>query len=425
MVKFVQSNLWQDTCKKPTQYPTLEEDISVDMAVIGAGFTGLSAALHFRENKTSVAVLETHNIGHGGSGRNVGLVNAGLWLKPDEIIERAGPDYGERLIHFLGKAPQQVFSTINKYQIECEAHHNGTLHCADTIKGRDELKQRQEQWGKFGVDIDLIDKETTARLMGTSEYCAALHDMRAGSIQPLDYAYGLAKAAADLGANIYCNSPVLSVTRKGDNWSIKTPKGHVRAKKIISATGAYDYQDKDRFSPDMTALYYFQMATAPLSDELQKTILPEKHGTWDTHQILTSFRMNDEGRLIIGSIGHLDKLSYQTHKAWAYRKMRKIYPQLHNQTFTHEWYGRIGLTSSNIPRLAKPHADWVTIWGYNGRGIAPGTVFGRLLAEMHLNEHSIESPLPIVELQTDKFINSQSFAIELGACLYHTGSARF
>lgn len=426
MAIFTEKNLWRDSAQNINSYAALEQDIDVDVAIIGGGYSGLSAALRLAENKHGVAVLEAHDIGYGGSGRNVGLVNAGLWLKPDEITQHVGQRQGERLIHFLGNAPQQVFETIEKYGIDCEARHNGTLHCADSAKARNDLFQRQQQWSKYGVSIDLLSQNETGELTGSDKFCAALHDKRAGIIQPFSFACGLAQNASTLGASIFCNSPVVSVTRQGSNWLLKTARGSITAQKIISATGTYGQSMTEYEVPKTTALYYFQMATEPLSEALQQVILPEKHGAWDTRQVLSSFRMNDEGRLIIGSIGNLDTASYAVHRAWARRKLCQLYPQLKAVSFTHEWYGRIGLTSNNIPRLARPHPDWLSIWGYNGRGIAPGTVFGRLLADLNLpGSDDVELPLQYSKLEAEKFIALQSFVIKFGATAYHAGMARF
>ncbi|NVJ90475.1 MAG: FAD-binding oxidoreductase [Methylocystaceae bacterium] len=425
MAKFIETNLWKDTCQNAQSYPKLDQDIDVDFAIIGGGFTGLSAALRLCENNQSVAVLEAQDIGYGGSGRNVGLVNAGLWLKPNEITDKIGQKYGERLIHFLSEAPNKVFENIEKYQIPCEAKHIGTLHCAEDDKGCDDLLQRQEQWAKYGVNLNLLDHDQTSTLLGTKAYRAALHDLRAGTIQPLSYACGLALNAAKLGAHIFCQSPVQSVLRDDGKWTLRTAQGAVRAKNIISATGTYNQNEYDNQGPDTTSLYYFQMATQPLKEDLLKSILPQKHSMWDAKQVLTSFRLNDEGRLIIGSIGNLDNITYTAHKSWAYRKMAEVYPQLKGETFDHEWYGRIGLTNDNIPRIAAPHPNWLTMWGYNGRGIAPGTAFGRLLADIHLGRRNESLPLEFSEIKTEQFIALQSFGIDLGASLYHSATARF
>lgn len=419
MSAFQETNLWKDSCANRFEFGDLDRDLDVDVAVIGGGFTGLSAALNVAQAGKSVAVLEARHIGYGGSGRNVGLVNAGLWLKPSEIIAAAGARQGTALIKFLSDAPGEVFKLIQKYDIPCESYHNGTLHCADDEKGMADLRQRQNEWRDFDVDIPIISAEETKRLTGTGAYLGALHDMRAGVIQPLAYAYGLARAAHENGAQIFESSPVTTVSKEIGCWVLSTAKGRVKARQVISATGAYPVSSDKWYTPETTTLFYFQMATEPMSADEHAQILPEKHSAWDTKSVLTSFRTDAAGRMIMGSIGKLDGMTYGGHKAWAYRKMHKLFPQLKGKKFVHEWFGRIAMTSDNIPRLAKPHDNWITVWGYNGRGIAPGTAFGKLLAQNTLDAANAPIILDFVDPKQDSFVGVQTFGIEAGAWAYH------
>jgi len=139
----------------PRLYPVMGEQKS-DVAIVGGGYTGLSAALHLAEAGIDVALLEAKSIGYGGSGRNVGLVNAGLWLKPDEVVEKLGEDYGERTLDVLGSSPDLVFELIDKYGIECDAVRKGTLHCAHSPGGYKVLRQREEQWQRRGAPVELL-----------------------------------------------------------------------------------------------------------------------------------------------------------------------------------------------------------------------------------------------------------------------------
>src|SRR3954471_16248299 len=126
----------------PLQTGRLTGSTTAEVLVIGGGYTGLSTALHLTERGTSTVVLEAADIGFGGSGRNVGLVNAGLWLEPDRVVEFMGETYGERLLQHLGAAPRVVFDIIQKYNMTCEARNSGTLHCAVGRKGRAEIERR-------------------------------------------------------------------------------------------------------------------------------------------------------------------------------------------------------------------------------------------------------------------------------------------
>jgi glycine/D-amino acid oxidase-like deaminating enzyme len=189
--------LWAATAPALPTEPMVG-DSSVDVAVIGAGYTGLSTALHAREHGLSVIVLEAADVGFGGAGRNVGLVNAGLWLQPNDVLEALGKSYGERLITELGAAPQLVFELIERNAIACEANRNGTLHCAVGRKGVRELEQRFAQWRERGAPVELLMREQTAVEVGSNAFMASLLDRRAGTIQPLAYARGLANTAMTL-----------------------------------------------------------------------------------------------------------------------------------------------------------------------------------------------------------------------------------
>ena len=189
MSETVQS-LWRESCVGYGQFDAIAEPQAVDLAIIGGGFTGCAAALEAATSSASVCLLEANEIGFGGSGRNVGLVNAGLWLKPDRIIAALGNTEGERLISQLSRAPDRVFALIDRYQIQCEATRNGTLHCAHSRSGLRDLEDRFEQGEHFGAPHQLLDARETAMRTGSSEFCGALFDPRAGTIQPLSYCKG-------------------------------------------------------------------------------------------------------------------------------------------------------------------------------------------------------------------------------------------
>lgn len=171
--------------------------------VIGGGYTGLSTALHLAAEGTRVVVLEGKEVGFGGSGRNVGLVNAGLWVLPDEVPRVLGPLYGDRLLAALGEGPRIVFDLVARHGMACEATPAGTLHCAVGKAGYGQLEQRAEQWQRRGAPVQLLDARATAARTGSTAYTGALLDRRAGTIQPLAYVRGLAHAAIGAGATLH------------------------------------------------------------------------------------------------------------------------------------------------------------------------------------------------------------------------------
>ena len=187
-------NLWRDSAAEHLSAPQFQGNRNTDLAIIGGGFTGLSAALHAAGQGAEVTLLEAETIGHGGSGRNVGLVNAGLWLPPDDVCKTLGNQAGEHLNSVLAAAPDLVFDLIERHAIACEPVRAGTLHLAHASRGLAQLQTRLAQAQARGAPVRLLDAQETAARLGTACFHGALHDSRAGTIQPLAYARGLAPA---------------------------------------------------------------------------------------------------------------------------------------------------------------------------------------------------------------------------------------
>ncbi|PVE24925.1 FAD-dependent oxidoreductase [Microvirga sp. KLBC 81] len=417
--------LWERSAPPAPPTSPLSADMTADVVVVGAGFTGLSAALHLAEAGASVVVLEGVEIGFGGSGRNVGLVNAGMWVMPDDLPGELGEVYGNRLLHLLGDAPRLVFELVEKHAIACEIERTGTLHCAVGVKGFAELQERARQWQARGAPVHLLDAEETARKVGTTAYTGSLLDLRAGTIQPLAYARGLAAAAIKAGARIFTSSPVVDAQEADSGWLVRTGGGSVRARWVIVATNAYTTSVWPQIRAELVHLPYFNLATRPLGDNLHNTILPERQGVWDTKEILSSFRFDQQGRLVFGSVGALRGPGRSIHPNWGRRALRKLFPQLADVEFEYEWYGSIGMTTNNLPRFHRLARNVVSFSGYNGRGIAPGTTFGRTLARLVLGEIAeADLPLPLTDPEPVRYRAVKETYYEVGAQIAHAATDR-
>jgi len=195
-------SLWSASSEEPDYRNEQLPQTTVDVAIVGGGFTGLSTALHCAEKGLQAQVLEAEQIGFGGSGRNCGLVNAALWLPPQIVREKLGTTYGPRFIKRFGAGPEYVFSLIEKHQIRCEVTRTGTIHGAHSPKGFQELADRHAEWQRLGEPVDLIDREEITDLIGTRSFYGGLLDHRAGTINPMGYCRGLARAARGAGAEI-------------------------------------------------------------------------------------------------------------------------------------------------------------------------------------------------------------------------------
>ncbi|WP_050604733.1 FAD-binding oxidoreductase [Ruegeria sp. 6PALISEP08] len=416
--------LWRSTCTETVSAPPLTADTAVDLAVIGGGYTGCSAALTAAQAGASVCLLEAQGIGYGGSGRNVGLANAGLWLPPDEIRAHVGQAAGDRLIDLLAQAPSDVFALIENHGIDCEPVRNGTLHCAHSEAGLKNLQTRYAQLSTSGAPVELLSADQARERTGSDAFHGALFDPRAGTIQPLAYVVGLARAAMQAGAQIHEQSPVQSMRNENDQWVLTTPGGVVRAKSVIQATNAYHLGLPDT-APAYVPVYYFQYATTPLSHNLRASILPKEEGCWDTGLIMTSFRLDKAGRMIIGGMGDLGNAGQGAHSGWVRRKLAELYPQLADQPFEQGWHGRIAMTSDHIPKITKIGPNALAAHGYSGRGIGPGTVFGRMMAESLLANDLSLLPVPAVSEHHESWTRVRRAFFETGAALTHLVKARF
>lgn len=412
--------LWEITAPVPPATTSLRGALDVDVVVVGGGFTGCSAALHLAEGGARVALLEAVAIGFGASGRNAGLVNAGMWVMPDTVVATLGRTHGERLLELLGQGPAQVFDLVARLGIACEAEPVGTLHCAVGAKGMAEIEARAAQWQARGAPVTLLDGAEAAAKIGSTHFPGALLDRRAGTIQPLAYVRGLAAAAAAAGAQLFTGSPATATERRGGRWHVQTAGGSVTADWIIAATDAYTTDLWPAIRSQQVHLPYFNIATTPLSDNLRRSILPDRQGAWDTETVLSHFRLDQAGRLIIGSIGALRGTGVAVHRRWARAHLRRLFPQLGDIAFEAEWYGKIGMTDDHLPRFHRLAPQAVAVAGYNGRGIAPGTVFGRELARLVLGAVTPdELALPASDPSPARFRHLREAAYEVGSQLVH------
>jgi len=388
--------------------------------VIGGGYTGLSAALAAAEHGADVVLLEGARVGHGGSGRNVGLVNAGLWLPPDDVAGRLGDGPGEALNAALAAAPDRVFDLIGRHAIACEPQRAGTLHLAHAPGGLRDLRRRVRQAQARGAPVTLLDADAATRRTGSAHFHGALHDPRAGTIQPLSYARGLARAAATAGARIFEHSPVRTCEQHGGQWILRTDGGKLRARRLLVATNAYHHGAEGTDMPGLPVVNFFQIATEALGHNIAGDILPGGEGCWDTGTVMTSLRRDAAGRVILGGMGTGGAL----HEGWARRKLARLFPRLADAPLAHVWTGRIAMTHDHLPRILRLGPEGLAVFGYSGRGIAPGTLFGEAAARALLAGSEDALPVPVTDSHAEALSALRTLGFETAARMVHLVSAR-
>ena len=396
-------SLYADTARPPVATPPLDGDKRVSVAIIGGGFTGLSAALHLAEQGADVAVVEAHEPGWGASGRNGGQVNPGLKWHPDQVEADFGPDLGRRMVELAWNAPNVVFDLIKRHQIVCEARQTGTIRAAYHAGSAADVQQSFEQGARRGMPVEILDSARLADTTGANRYLCGMLDRRGGNVNPLGYARGLAQAAIQAGAVIHGGTPATRVVRDGGRWNVRTPTGMVSAEKLILATNGYTDGLWPSLRRTIVPAYTGIVATEPLPEDLAREVFPARASLYELGSITVYYRLDAFNRVLMGGrspqgpVGAPDQLDFlmrYTHRLW---------PQLRGLNFTHGWNGQVAQTTDHYPHIHEPAEGVLACLGYNGRGVAMATAMGPQLARRVLGGKTSEIDMPITGLKTIPF----------------------
>ena len=394
-----EKSLWSATTAPLESLPTLRVALRAQVVVIGAGYTGLSAGLHLGEAGRDVVVLDAMDVGDGASGRNGGQVIPGLKYDPDTLEDMYGGVQGAKLVATVGAGPDLVFELIRRHRIDCDAVRSGWLQLATSESALGPIGTRVRQWQARGAAVELLGQAEVARLTGSQRYHGGLIDRRGGTVQPLAYARGLARAAQRAGARLFTHSAATQLERSAGEWRIRTDGGSVTCRQVVFATNAYSDQFVEPLQRTVVAVPSLQVATAPLPPDLRRSILPEGQSVSDTWRLLRYFRLDAHGRLIMGSRGVFGDVPPARAARLHYRAVQEIYPQLSAIPFEYHWSGFVAMTPDHLPHLHDVAPGIVAGLGYNGRGVAMATVMGTLLARRLLGEAAQDLGFPVTPVR--------------------------
>lgn len=374
-------SLWSVTAVPGAVEVPLTEALTADVVVVGAGYTGLSAAVHLAEAGRSVVVLESAGVGERASGLNGGQVIAGVKHDPDQLQEMFGDARGARYIQTVGSAPELVFDLIARLGIQCDAVRTGWIQPASSEQSLPAQSARAEQWRRRGAPVEMVSRAAMQRLTGSARYDGGLFDGRGGTLQPLSYVRGLAHALVRLGGRLFAHSPVVRLAKTSAGYRAETARGSISASQVIIATNAYTGTLNEQLRRSVVAVPSFQVATAPIPQALRTQILPGGQAASDTSRLLRYFRTDASGRLVMGTRGSFTAAPTAYTARHHYRAVREIYPQLADLSFDYHWRGFVAMTADHLPHLHELAPGMLAALGYNGRGVAMATVMGQLLAQ--------------------------------------------
>ncbi len=348
--------------------------------MIGAGYTGLSAALALAEAGYKVVVLESRTVGYGASGRNGGQVCTGFSSGQAKIVAQLGKDDARKCFAIAEESKALLKERLATYDIDCDLTW-GYLHAIPKPGQFDELKAWKDEYDALGyTDTSLLTKAELEERLGSRVYHGALREGGAGHLHPLNYCLGLARAALAKGAIIHENSPVVSV-ETGSNPVARTANGTVRAKFMVIGGNAYLGKTVPALHRKIMPVASYIITTEPLGENRAKALIRDNEAVANTNFIVDYFRRTGDTRLLFGGRASYSTLEPPNLGAYMRPRMLKVFPQLRDVKVDYAWGGYIGITANRIPDCGRLGPSTYYAHGYSGQGVALAGMYGKLMAE--------------------------------------------
>ncbi|QGX39472.1 NAD(P)/FAD-dependent oxidoreductase [Permianibacter aggregans] len=357
----------------------LQEDLHTDVVVIGAGYTGLSSALHLLEAGYSVVVLEAARVGWGASGRNGGQLVQSYSRDVDVIADKYGQDTARMLGSMMFEGSQIIRERVKKYQIQCDLKDGG-LFVALSDKQVHGLREHKALWEQYGhKGLEFLDARQTQDVVHSERYRAALLDHWGGHIHPLNLALGEAAAVESLGGKIFEQSAVTSIERTAKPI-VRTEHGSVQAKFVVVAGNAYLGGLVPELAAKSMPCGTQVIATEPLGERWQE-VLPSDYCVEDCNYLLDYFRLSGDKRLIYGGGVIYGARDPEHIESIVRPKLEKTFPQLKDVRIDFAWTGNFLLTLSRLPQFGRLNDNIYYMQGYSGHGVTTTHLAGKLVAE--------------------------------------------
>ncbi len=374
------SSYYAATANYHRDFPVLEGDMECDICIVGAGFSGLSSALHLAQKGFKVVVLESAKVGFGATGRNGGQIVNSYSRDVDVIEKRYSPDVAQSLCNMIFEGGDIIRGLIKDHNIDCD-YRQGGLFTSVNKKQQAGLAAHKHHWERYGNhDLTLLDKQELQTMIGTDAYEGGLLDMRGGHIHPLKLALGEAEVILSLGGQIFEQSAVTRI-EKGANPVAHTANGSVKAKYLVLAGNAYLGGLAPNISNKAIPCGTQIVTTEVLSDELASELLPQRYCVEDCNYLLDYFRLTADNRMLFGGGVVYGARDPNDIEKLIRPKMETVFPQLKGKQIDFAWTGNFLLTYSRMPQFGAFADNIYYLQGYSGHGVTCTHLAGKLLAE--------------------------------------------
>lgn len=375
-------SVWAATAGEMPERSALDGDVRADAVVVGAGYTGLSTALHLAGSGRSVRVVEAHRIGWGASGRNGGQIHGGQRIDQPTLERWFGEPRARELLDLADEGVAAVREIVAAHAIDCDLR-DGLVHAVHKRRMVETTKSELDDFRRRYGDRDLtfLDRDELAAAIGTDVYFGGWRDGRAGHLHPLRYALGLARAAESRGVVIHERTRAEAIRDEADGRRrVVTASGSILADDVVIAADAH----LDGLAPEIDAhvlpIQTFLLATEPLGERADR-LIPGREAVADSRFVVHYWKLDAEGRLVFGGGERYGRHPPADVGAFVMGHMRRIYPNLADARIEHAWGGLVGVTMNRLPFVRRLAPGLWTATGYSGHGIAVATLAGRLLAE--------------------------------------------
>ncbi|HLW88016.1 MAG TPA: FAD-binding oxidoreductase [Terriglobales bacterium] len=394
---FRQSNYWLDTADFP---PGTAGDLppGVDVAIVGAGFTGLSAARTLAKRGAKVAVLEANSIGWGASSRNGGMVLTGMKLDVETLAARYGMEAARRMYAASLTSIAFVEQIVREEQIDCNFSRSGYLEVACKQSHFDAYARSAELIGrKFNHQLRVVGRKELRSEIGSDIYFGGIVDDLSAGLNPARYVAGLGRAALAAGAGVFENARVAHIARTSDNgragFRLDTSRGQTFANDVFIATSGYTSSATPALQKKIIPIGSFIIATEPLQDALARELSPRNRMIFDSKNYLYYYRLTPDNRMLFGGRAAFFPETANTIRRSAEllrRGMVGVYPQLRDIKLEYAWGGTLDFCFDTMPHAGQMDGIYYAL-GYAGHGVAMATYLGARMGEQ-ISSGSSDNP---------------------------------